>query len=178
MAGTRAAIRYAKAMLSLALDNKKSANVHTDMLHIADTLKNHTDLNTVVLSPVVNAADKKAILDQVFKNADGITKELFNVLQSNNRIPILGNITHAYINLYNVHMGIEHVTVTTAVALTPELESKVLKKVKELTPKEVVIKNVIDESVIGGFVLRVGDVEYNASVSNQLSKLRRQLTLN
>ena len=178
MAGTRAALRYAKAILSLALDKKKAGAVNTDMMHIASTLENNPDLNNAMLSPVVNAGDKKAILDQVFKNGDGITTQLFNVLQTNNRIPILGNIAHAYTNLYNAHMGVEKVTVTTAIALTPELEAKVLKKVKELTPKEVVIENIIDAAVIGGFVLRVGDVEYNASVSNQLNKLKRQLSLN
>jgi F-type H+-transporting ATPase subunit delta len=178
MAGTRAAIRYAKALLSLALDNEKAGDVNRDMLHIADTLKSNLDLQNVVLSPVVNTLDKKAILEQVFKNADGITSQLFNVLQINNRIQILGLIAGAYSNLYNAHMGVEKVTVTTAVALTPELEAKVLKKVKELTPKQVVIENIIDESVIGGFVLRVGDVEYNASLSNQLNKLKRQLILN
>lgn len=178
MARTRAAIRYAKALLSLALDNKKAGDVNTDMLHIADTLKSNPDLQNVVLSPVVNTQDKKAILEQVFKNADSITTQLFNVLQVNNRIQILGNIAGSYSNLYEEHIGVEKVTVTTAVALTPELEAKVLKKVKELTPKQVVIENVIDESLIGGFVLRVGDVEYNASVSNQLNKLKRQLTLN
>jgi F-type H+-transporting ATPase subunit delta len=148
------------------------------MLHIADTLKSNPDLQNVVLSPVVNTQDKKAILEQIFKNADSITTQLFNVLQVNNRIQILGNIAGSYSNLYEEHIGVEKVTVTTAVALTPELEAKVLKKVKELTPKQVVIENVIDESLIGGFVLRVGDVEYNASVSNQLNKLKRQLTLN
>lgn len=178
MAGTRAAIRYAKALLSLALDNKKAGDVNTDMLLIANTLKSNPELQSMVLSPVVNTQDKRVVLEQVFKNANAITLQLFNVLQTNNRIQILGDIVNAYLSLYDKQMGIEKVTVTTAVALTPELETKVLKKVKELTPKQVVIKNIIDESLIGGFVLRVGDVEYNASVSNQLNKLKRQLTLN
>ena len=178
MAGTRAAIRYAKALLSLALDNNKAADVNNDMILIADTLKNNPDLQNVVLSPVVNIQDKKVVLEQVFKKSTAITLQLFNVLQTNNRIQILGHIANAYVGLYDTQMGIEKVTVTTAVALTPELETKVLKKVKELTPKQVVINNIIDESLIGGFVLRVGDVEYNASVSNQLNKLKRQLILN
>jgi len=178
MAGTRAAIRYAKALLSLALDKKKAGDVNTDMLHIIGILKSNPDLQNVVLSPVVTTQDKKAILEQVFKNTNHITTQLFNVLHVNNRVQILENIANAYASLYDEYMGIEKVTVTTAVALTPELEAKVLKKVKELTPKQVVIENVIDESVIGGFVLRVGDVEYNASVSDQLNKLKRQLILN
>lgn len=178
MAGSRAAIRYAKALLSIALDNKKADKVNTDMLYIASILSSHPDLQNTVLSPVVNTQDKKVILEQVFKEANGITLQLFSVLQTNNRIQILGNIAEAYTNLYNAHIGVEKVTVTTAVALSPELEAKVLEKVKELTPKQVVIKNIIDESVIGGFILRVGDVAYNASVSNQLNKLKRQLTLN
>lgn len=178
MAGTRAAARYAKAVLELALERNKLQAVNSDMLHIASTLDGHEDLNNVLMSPVVNASDKKAILDQVFKAVDSLTSDLFNLLLTNNRLPILGSIAKVFTKLYNEHMGIQAVTVTTAVELSPDLQAQVLKKVKELTPHEVVIENVIDQSVIGGFVLRVGDLEYNASVSNQLNKLKKELTLN
>lgn len=178
MAGTRAAARYAKAVLSLASDRGLAEVVNNDMTLIASTIDNNQDLKDAILSPVVNANVKKSILNQVFKNVDGLTVDLFQLLLTNNRIPILQYIAVAYHTQYNTLIGIEHVTVTTATALTPELEAKVLAKVKQLTPNKVIIENSIDESIIGGFVLRVGDVEYNASVANQLNKLKRELTLN
>ena len=68
--------------------------------------------------------------------------------------------------------------VTTAVPLTDDLKTKVLAKVKELTGKEASIENIIDDSILGGFILRVGDIQYNASIANKLSKLKREFTLN
>jgi F-type H+-transporting ATPase subunit delta len=68
--------------------------------------------------------------------------------------------------------------VTTAIPLTEDLKSKVLVKAKELTGKDVDVKNIIDETIIGGFILRIGDIQYNASIANQLNKLKREFTLN
>ena len=66
--------------------------------------------------------------------------------------------------------------VTTAVPLTADLEKKILAKVTELTGNKVSIENKIDESIIGGFVLRVGDLQYDASIANKLSSLKREFT--
>jgi F-type H+-transporting ATPase subunit delta len=53
-----------------------------------------------------------------------------------------------------------------------------LAKVKELTKKDVEVINIIDESILGGFILRVGDIQYNASIANKLNNLKREFTLN
>ena len=74
--------------------------------------------------------------------------------------------------------GTQVATVTTAVPLTSDLKTKVLAKVKELTDKEAEVENIIDESILGGFILRVGDIQYNASIANKLDKLKREFTLN
>lgn len=178
MAGTRAAARYAKALLSLASDKGLAEVVNNDMTLIATTIEMSHDLNETLLSPVVNATDKNSVLGLIFKDVNALTTNLFDLLLTNNRTPILFQIAVAYNKQYNTQIGREQVTVTTATALTPELEAKVLAKVKSLTPNKVIIENIIDENIIGGFVLRVGDVEYNASVANQLTKLKRELTLN
>ena len=62
--------------------------------------------------------------------------------------------------------------VTTAEALTPAIEAKLLAKVKSLTGSEVTIKNKIDESILGGFILRIGDQQYDASIQGKLNTLR------
>ena len=66
--------------------------------------------------------------------------------------------------------------VTTAVPLTADLEKKVLAEVSKITGNKVTIENKIDESIIGGFVLRVGDLQYDASIANKLNSLKREFT--
>ena len=178
MAGARAAIRYAKALLSLASDLKAAEAVNKDMKLIANTIADSKELSDMLQSPVIPSSTKKAILLEVFNESNKTTLSLIDTLITNNRIDILAYVASKYNQLFDKSKGIELATVTTAIALTEALEKKVLAKAKELTGKNVEVENIIDESILGGFILRIGDVQYNASVANQLNKLKREFTLN
>lgn len=178
MAGARAAIRYAKAVLSLASDLKSAEAVNNDMKLIANTIAESKDLSDTLQSPVISSSVKKTILLEVFKKSDKTSLSLIDTLVNNKRIDILGHVALKYSQLFDQSKGIELATVTTAITLTEDLKKKVLAKAKELTGKNVEVENIIDESILGGFILRIGDIQYNASIANQLNKLKREFTLN
>ena len=178
MAGARAAIRYAKAVLSLASDQNTAEVVNSDMKLIADTIAENKELNDMLQSPVITSSDKKAVLLEVFKASNKNTLDLISTLSTNNRISILQHVASKYNQLFDESKGIEIATVTTAVELSEDLKKKVLAKAKALTGKDVEVENIIDESILGGFILRIGDTQYNASVANQLNKLKQEFTLN
>ncbi|SFU27408.1 F-type H+-transporting ATPase subunit delta [Pustulibacterium marinum] len=178
MVGTRAAIRYAKAILELAIEKDNAAVVDEDMKLIKSTIANNKELQVALKSPVIKSEDKIAVLKEIFKNVSEITKGLFNILEENRRIELLQTVSEKYIIQYNAYKGKQTAVVTTAVALTKELEAKVLAKVKELTSKDVTLENKIDPSIIGGFILRVGDQQFDASVSSKFSKLEREFSNN
>ncbi|GGW56950.1 ATP synthase F1 subcomplex delta subunit [Winogradskyella epiphytica] len=178
MSGSRAAIRYAKAVLSLAVDQKSAEAVNSDMTLITNTISQSEDLNKMLQSPVVRSSEKKAVLSAVFSKATANTNNLIDTLITNKRLALLNDVASSYNHLYDQMRGSQVAIVTTAVPLTDDLKSKVLAKVKELTGKEAEVKNIIDESILGGFILRVGDTQYNASISNKLEKLKREFTLN
>ena len=174
---TRAAIRYAKAVLDQANHAKISEVVFGDMKSIQQTLAGSKELRVVLQSPVVKAEDKKQALLQIFEKNSDVTKGLIQILSSNKRINLLGSVALAYVDLYNNSKGVKVATVTTAVAITPEIQATVLSKVKQMTGSEnVTIHNTIDERIIGGFILRVGDLQYNASIANQLGNLKREFS--
>jgi len=178
MSGSRAAIRYAKAVLSLATDQKSAEAVNSDMKSITSAIAQSEDLNQMLQSPVVRSSDKKAVLTSVFKNANVTTVNLIDTLISNKRLALLNDVAASYTQLYDQMRESQVATVTTAVPLTADLKTKVIAKVKELTGKEAEVENIIDESILGGFILRVGDIQYNASIANKLDKLKREFTLN
>lgn len=178
MAGSRAAIRYAKAVISLATDQKKADSVNNDMKLMANTITENIELAEMLNNAVVKSEDKKAVLLAVFPKLNKISTDLFDVLISNKRVDILYDIAIHYSILFDTLKGKEVAKVTTAIPMTEALEAKVLTKVKELTNKEIVLENIVDENILGGFILRVGDKQYNASVSNKLNKLKREFTLN
>ena len=179
MAGTRAAIRYAKAILDLAKDQKATDAVNNDMKLMAATIGDSKDLSNMLQSPVVRSSEKKAVLTDIFKNSNAISTGLIDALISNKRLNLLGTVASEYTILYDRLKETQVAKVTTAIPLTEALEKKVLAKIKELTDsKDVTIENVVDENILGGFILRVGDKQYNASVADKLSKLKREFTLN
>lgn len=178
MAGTRAAIRYAKAVLSLATDKQSAEAVNGDMQTIAKAISDNKELSNTLKSEIVKADIKKAILLEVFSNSNPITKQLFNVLMDNKRIELVESVAIKYSELYDIQNGKEKAVVTSAIPMTEDIEMKVLAKIKKLTNKAVTVENIIDESILGGFILRVGDVQYNASIANKLDKLKREFTLN
>ena len=178
MAGTRAAIRYAKAVLSLATDNQKAEAVQADMALIGQSIANNASLENALKSPVVKLLEKAAVLDALFPSVSSESKSLFTTLVSNKRVNILGQIATQYGILYDQVNNKENAFVTTAIAMTSELEEKVMAKLKTLTTKEVTLRKSVDANILGGFVLRVGDLQYDASVSNQLNTLKRKFTIN
>jgi len=178
MAGTRAAIRYAKAVLSLAEDQKNTDVVNNDMKLITNTISENAELSDVLNNSVIKSEAKKAALQAIFPKVNAVTAGLFDILVSNKRLDLLKEVAQKYSELFDLLNGKEVAQVTTAFPLTGDLEIKVLAKIKELTNKAVEIENIVDENILGGFILRIGDKQYDASVSNKLNKLKREFTLN
>src|SRR5688572_1668592 len=133
---SRAAIRYAKAVLQKANENNTEAVVFGDMQSVYNTIEGSRELQTVLQSPVIKANDKKEALLKIFNGQSEITHSLINILVDNKRTSLLGNVAKSYVDLYNEEQGVKVATVITAVPLSSELESKVMAKIKELTGSE------------------------------------------
>lgn len=176
MSNSRASIRYAKAILDLAVDNKATDAVEKDMRSVLATISGSSELKEMLMSPVIKSELKKNALTAIFRGSHSITEGLINVLIENKRIDLLDEVAEKFIILNEDLKGKGVAVVTTAVPLTAELEKKILKQVTELTGNQVTIENKIDESIVGGFILRVGDLRYDASISNKLSNLKREFT--
>ena len=176
MSSTRAAIRYAKAILDFANSKSVAIEVSQDMTLIANTIKENKELQDFIENPTLRNEVKNNALLEVFASVNDVTKGLFQLLFENKRFEILESIAVEYNKLFDEANGVEVAKVTTAVAMTPELEAKVLAKIKEFSNKKVSIESTIDPSIIGGFILRIGDKQYNASVANRLQVLKRELS--
>lgn len=176
MASTRAAVRYAQAILDIAVDKGVSLEVGKDMHSIAGTIGGNAELHIFIESPTIKADIKEKALLEVFANVNAVTKSLFHLLFVNKRFSLLKAIAHDYNMLLDVKNGIEVARVTTAIPMTAELEAKVMAKVATFSSKLITIVNIVDESIIGGFILRIGDKQYNASIANRLHVLKRELS--
>lgn len=176
MMESRAAIRYAKAAIDLAAENNAADAVQADMTSIVATVAESDELQELLESPVVSAVDKKKALTAIFNGQHKITEGLVATLVANKRLPIIAEVAKQYMVLFEQLKGEDIAHVTTATALTPDLETKILEKVKAVTGKAATLQQHIDTAIIGGFVLRVGDLQFDASIAGQLAGLKRKFS--
>ena len=175
MKGSKAVLRYAKAILNLAKDGDVESKVNADMQLIVATIASNKDLQVMLKSPLIKSAEKRKVLNAVFADkTNAISLGLFHLLEDNKRMVMLESIASSYTIIYDHFKNMHVATVTTAIPLTKDLEEKVLSKIVELTGNKTSIENKIDPSIIGGFIIRVGDLQYDASISNNFNELRRE----
>lgn len=174
MKGTRAASRYAKAILETARSKGVEVSVDKDMTLIASTVASNAELRDFIQNPVISADKKESAFAEIFADVDPVTRSLFTLLLSNNRFEIIDDVALQYNSQFNELSGVEVAKVTTAIPMDSEMESKVRAKISTFSDKKINIVNIVDPSIIGGFILRIGDQQYNASVSNRLQTLKRE----
>jgi len=173
---SRAAIRYAKAILETAVSSGKASQVNDDMKSIVTTVGSNADLNEFLASPIIASDLKMNALTDVFSSVQSETKSLFRLLQENKRFELLVDIAFQFSAQFDEMNGVEVAKVTTAFPMDAALEAKVLAKVATISDKKITIENIVDPSIIGGFILRIGDKQYNASVANRLQELKREFS--
>ena len=173
---SRAAIRYAKAILEIAVSSGKANQVNEDMKSIIAAVDSSADLKEFLTSPIITSDLKMNALTEVFGSVQADTKSLFRLLQENKRFEILVAIASQYNAQFDAMNGVEVAKVTTAFPITADLEAQILAKAATISTKKLTIQNTVDPSIIGGFILRIGDKQYNASVSNRLQELKREFS--
>jgi F-type H+-transporting ATPase subunit delta len=178
MKTSRAAIRYAKALLLESVEKNSIEETFNDMVLVEKTFANNIELKHMVDSRVIKNSIKLSSLNLIFKQLSSLSRSLIKVLFENNRMNILDVVALKFIERYKEFKGIQSATVTTAVPLNYELENQVLETISKLTNKKTTLINKVDRSLVGGFILRVGDIEYNASFKNKLKNIKQEFKKN
>ncbi|MCF6359568.1 MAG: ATP synthase F1 subunit delta [Cyclobacteriaceae bacterium] len=176
MGSHRASVRYAKSVIELAQAQKSLEKVKEDMLLFTQVINENRELEVVLKNPIVPADKKKAILKALFeKRIQPLTYKAFVLIVSKNRESILDEIAIEFVNQYNVLKGIAVATVTTPYTLGDSQRKDITKIVADITGMKVELTEVIDESLIGGFVLNIGDKQIDESVKSKLANIQRAL---
>ena len=171
--GQRAASRYAQALISLAQEEKSMDKILEQTTAIEKSLNESNDLRSVLNSPVIKNDDKLNIVKSVFKSFDPMLLNMFNILSENNRFDHLRSICESYAHLYNDIHNIQEAHITSSIKLD-DAQLKVLKaKIKSMTGNEAKVTTSVNKDLLGGFILRLNDLQYDASISGQLNKLKR-----
>ncbi|MGZ3863574.1 MAG: ATP synthase F1 subunit delta [Bacteroidia bacterium] len=173
------ATRYAKSLLQLAVEKGQLEKVYADMQLVTDICEKNKDFVNFINSPIINSDKKQAVLKEVLKNnVSEITLGFFDVLAAKRRENYIAEIAKAFAAQYKEHKNILTAVITSAAGIDSTVKTKVLELVKQTTKGEVELVEKIDKDLIGGFVLRIGDKQVDASVSRKLNDLRKTFTEN
>src|SRR5258708_36132304 len=169
------AARYAKSLIDLAEEQNSVDVMKKDMELFHDTLKANPELKAVLANPIVSHTKKIKILDEVFAskgNKASIT--FFKLMVNKCRFEILYATSKEYINMYDIKNNIVHASVVSASVLSDANKKKMIAEIHEATGGTVKLYTKVDPSLIGGFVLTVGDRQVDTSIANDLKKLKKE----
>ncbi len=170
--------RYAKALLVLAEDNNILERSYYDLKFVYEVFSLQKDLKILLKSPVVRIGQKQSVIRHMFENKlHPLILNYMLIIVRKQRGHLLEGISGAYLKVYKKYLGIETVRITTASPLDDKNREKALMAARELTPYQIEFEENIDPDIIGGFVLDLGDKQYNASVQYRMARLRKHLTI-
>lgn len=173
MSAGRIAIRYATPIIELAEEKKVLDKVKADMEMFAGLCKTERDFALMLKSPIIPHLKKAEILNKIFSGkVEAITLQAFDVIARKSRESLLAEIAEAYLHLYNDKKGLAVVSVTTSFKLDADQKKAFEKLAKEMSGKDPILKEKVDPSIVGGYVLNLGDTQLDQSVSGQLKDLK------
>jgi len=173
----RVAIRYAKAALQLAVEQDVLEPVLKDMQLVNKTCRELKDLNVMLNSPVIKLDVKQKIFGLVFEDRmHKLSSKFFEIIIRKNREELITDITKAFIGQYKEYKNIQTVHVATATPLNDENRADVMEFLKTRTKEEIILVEDIKEEIIGGIVVRMRDVQIDASVKTNISRLEREFS--
>ncbi len=168
--------RYAKAFMEFAEGKNSLEQASDDMIMLEDTLSKSKDLKIVLKSPVISMDKKESIIKEIFaEKVDPLTLDFILFVNKKNRENLLFDISKRYNEIRNIKLNRVEAEVVSSIDFSDEQKNLMLQQLKALSNKEVIPSFKKDETLIGGFTVKINDTVIDASVKQQLKKLRKSL---
>lgn len=180
MQNPRLAQRYAKSLIDLAGELGQLDPVHDDIMLLSEIGKQSREFVLMLKSPIISADKKNKIINAVTQNKiSKITQTFIKLLCSKNRESVLPEIISSFIEQYNKIKGIHKVTLTTAIPVTEEIKNSFINKLQSgASAKNIELETIVDDKLIGGFVLEMEGRLIDASILRDLNDVKKQFANN
>ena len=179
MAQTKVASRYAKSLLELAQETQSLEQTYKDLELILKVMDQNKGLEMLMRNPIVNSDKKLKITREVFKgNISDVTLLFVEILIKKRREAYLKDIIQQFIAQYKVINGITTAVITTAVGIDEKIRQEVINLIRKSENSEVELVEKVNPELIGGFVLRYGNIQYDTTVAKYLRQLKMNFSKN
>lgn len=176
---TRLANRYAKALFELALEQKKLEKVGEDMILISQTIAENKELESMLKSPVIKLEKKENVMTSLFgKATDPISLRFMMLVAKKSREEYLAYFAKEFTDIYNDYKGLIDAWVSTSGSIDKEVKDSIMTLLKKISGKTVVLHESVNANLLGGFIVKVGDYQYDASTRTLMRKLKEDFSKN
>jgi F-type H+-transporting ATPase subunit delta len=166
---------YSRALFEVAQEHDVLDDVHDQLGQFADELDTNHDMQVFFFSPYFSSQEKKEGIRKMVEGADENFLRFLELLAERHRMPALFRIRRAFDALYAEERKLLPVTVTSAVELDEGIVKEIGRKIEEQTGRKVDLTTKVDPYVIGGLVMRVGNMVMDGSIRARLERLRKQV---
>jgi len=170
--------RYAKALITSAIESNMLEETYSEINSLKDILNNSNQLSEYLLNPTISKDDKGKLIIKILGNQHPNLINFVNLLTMNNRLDELENISNSFNELYAKRKGIIQAKITSSVPISKDLENQIVKYLESIKKGEINLTKKIDKTIIAGFVLDFDDTQFDASAKKKLNKMQKQLTQN
>jgi F-type H+-transporting ATPase subunit delta len=179
MPNPRLAARYAKSLIDFSIEKGQLEQVYKDFLYLKSIFQN-SQIISFLNNPVITSDQKIKIVKAIDTERTGeITKSFNRLLITKGRENYLPEIAEAFIEQYKVYKGIYTVTLITAIPVSDDVKNTFISKIKSAGHmKEVELLSVVQEDIIGGFILEGNGRRIDASVAYDLTKIKNRFLTN
>ena len=179
MLTSKVAKRYAQGLLDFTKETGLTDSVFSEMGDVLKTIEKSKELQNFFASPIVDHKKKSSVAAEIFKNFSAVTQNIIQLVIKQGRESQLQNIAQEYINKVDQINGVQKITLTSATQLSSENISNILSSTNLVNhDSKFDVQSIINPDVLGGYILRVGDQQVDASVRAKLSKLKKEFQLN
>lgn len=176
MNSTKAASRYAKALLELAIEQGNLEKVAADMAYMHKVCSEEKEFVILLNSPIIKSDKKISIFNSLFGDFDRLSSMFIDLIAKNRREYMLGDIAASFDTQLKAHKGIVPVTLISAKALNAKTKDMIMEKISASVKGKLEVNEEIEESLIGGFIVRMDDKQIDASIATQFKNLKQRLT--
>lgn len=176
---SRLANRYAKALFELALEEKKIDRVGADMELIARAINEHKELANMLKSPIIKLEKKEKVMQELFgKVTDELSLKFMMLVAKKSREESLYYFAQEFTDIYKDYKGLVDAWVTTSTDAEKEVKDSIMTLLKKVTGKTIILHENVNADILGGFIIRVGDYQYDASTKTLMRRLKEDFSKN
>ncbi len=166
---------YAEALFDVAKEHGRLDEIREELGQFADALGRDRELQVFFFSPYFSSAEKAAGARRAIVDADPEFVNFLELLIEKHRVPEVFRIRRHFEELWKEENKRIDVTVTSAVELDPAVVAKVGEEIERQVGRKVELASRVDEEILGGIVLQVGNMVLDASIRSRLEKLRKSV---